>query len=853
MMDESIGEVFVTIKADVKELEDEVRKLKAKLDKDLPKPRIDYDTVLGKKHLAELKILQDQLEAKLKQKISLNADLNSINRTRAVLNSVNSQLSGLQNNAEKTGLSFGGMLKQGLSVAAGFLGLQAALNFGKTILTTASDFEQLRTRLVSLYGSTEKAGQVFEQFKQIAATTPFSLKQTVEAGATLKAFGMNAEATLKSVTDLAAFMGMDLVEASNAVGRAFAGGAGAADILRERGVLNLIKDFKKVDDITNLSLPKFREALLQAMVDPALGIAGSTDRLSKTFQGSFSNMMDSVDKFAAFLGSKILPVLNPIIKAVTGLLDAITKEDTEVEKANKKHQEQVIIFDRLKSRYEELRSKTQLTKNEQALYNSTVAELQKRYPDILGKMNLQKGLLSDIETGFKKVREQMIAQMRLEIEMAKAKDLLIEQSNINENITKSRTKKEEAQTEIGQIESGKKPNPVVRTDVRTDTQVRRLDELEAFIRQYDKDIIDYENQYRELQGRVDKILKDTGKTQADLNPQAGSATTTRLDLSDKERKDRLAKFRDEVEMLEKLDQASDLYRTKAITLIKAESSELIKSGRDKKIVLQDEARLINEVEVAYSRARAEKERYTERANPNPDELSNVRLVPKKDIPKQLGEVTETQKPDLEDSKLQRYYDWMKDGNPFAGENPFVSAVEASMDAANGFADAFFDDLVLKANGAESDLEKAFMNMANAFIVQVERMAAQWLAFQTVQALLSFIPGVGTATSIGSVVSSNITRAAAGANFVVPPGFENDNYPMLVKSGEHVNVTPVGKVGEQERLLNTLIGRMDVLNYNLIENSMKRPENSNVNVTGKIGNDAIYISNQTETKYRRNFS
>lgn len=34
--------------------------------------------------------------------------------------------------------------------------------------------------------------------------------------------------------------------------------------------------------------------------------------------------------------------------------------------------------------------------------------------------------------------------------------------------------------------------------------------------------------------------------------------------------------------------------------------------------------------------------------------------------------------------------------------------------------------------------------------------------------------------------------AGGADFVVPPGFPNDSYPMRVQSGEHVEVTPAGK-------------------------------------------------------------
>lgn len=35
---------------------------------------------------------------------------------------------------------------------------------------------------------------------------------------------------------------------------------------------------------------------------------------------------------------------------------------------------------------------------------------------------------------------------------------------------------------------------------------------------------------------------------------------------------------------------------------------------------------------------------------------------------------------------------------------------------------------------------------------------------------------------------------SGANFVVPPGFPNDSFPMRVESGEHVQVTPANQVG-----------------------------------------------------------
>ena len=182
----------------------------------------------------------------------------------------------------------------------------------RSIVQTASNFESLKTRLVALKGSTEEGAKAFNQFTKIAATTPFQVQNVVEAGATLEAFGVSSEDSLKSIADLAAFMGTDIVDASAAFGRAFAGGAGAADILRERGILQIIKDAEGIQDLSKLTLPQFREALERAMTDPDGKIAGATDLLASTFQGKISNMQDSIDNLQNAIGSQFLGGLGDV-------------------------------------------------------------------------------------------------------------------------------------------------------------------------------------------------------------------------------------------------------------------------------------------------------------------------------------------------------------------------------------------------------------------------------------------------------------------------------------------------------------------------------------------------------------
>ena len=207
----------------------------------------------------------------------------------------------------------------------------AVFKLGKSAITTAGQFESLKTRLLAMTGSMAKAEKMFKGFNDIAATTPFAVKNVVEAGVQLKAFGLDAEKTIKPVADLAAFMGTDIVDASAAVGRAFAGGAGAADILRERGILQLIKDAEGIEDLSKLTLPEFRKALVSAMTDKDGMIAGATDLLAETWQGKLSNMQDAWSRLMAAIGDKMLPFAKKLADNITVALGDVISFVNEVD------------------------------------------------------------------------------------------------------------------------------------------------------------------------------------------------------------------------------------------------------------------------------------------------------------------------------------------------------------------------------------------------------------------------------------------------------------------------------------------------------------------------------------------
>ena len=224
----------------------------------------------------------------------------SIKKTQDEVNRLRVSTSGLRRSL--------GVLRNNLLLVSFAAGAVVA-SIGKVVNVSAR-FESVKTRLVGLTGSVESAEKAFSTFNEVAATTPFSLEDVVNAGAQLQAFGADAEALIKPITNLAAFMGTTATEAANAFGRAYAGGAGAADILRERGILNIIKTSQGLTDLSKTTLPDFREALIKSLQDPVVGIEGSTDRLSKTFLGMTSNMIDSLTRLAGATGNAILEFTN---------------------------------------------------------------------------------------------------------------------------------------------------------------------------------------------------------------------------------------------------------------------------------------------------------------------------------------------------------------------------------------------------------------------------------------------------------------------------------------------------------------------------------------------------------------
>lgn len=948
-LEDKLGEIYVQISADVKGLEKDIRELKARMERDSGKPKIDFVNVLAKKKISELEVMQKKLKAKLEEKIKMNVDLASLNRTREMLNAVTRELEGVKGETVKASGGFKEMFMTGMKTAGAWLGVTAALDLGRRIIQTASEFEQLRTRLVSLYGDTKKAGQVFEYLKDVASTTPYSLKGIVEAGAQLKAFGMDTEAMIKPVADLAAYMGMDVVEAANAMGRAFSGGAGAADILRERGVLNLVKDFKKIDDLTALTLPEFRKALQETLVDPAAGIVGSTDRMSKTFSGAMSNMMDSVENLAAAIGGKLLAVLSPLVKFIGGVADTVKELISPTKSA-------IANFNTLSQTFLRLVKTNERTASQNKALEQTMKELDSQYGTNLTSIIKQKGAYSELADEINRARVMLIEKAKVEAIAATQKEKLSkaveneqELIELEYKLTDAKAKVEDMrkkgydQADIGtekakqygqaQIEAREIQDTIYDLNEENKVLQKENEQLESKLDvlfgtkqvppKPPDDIINtrekLDNKIKELESKLQKAVIDS-KEEKEIKSELQRLTIRYEKISKiyhfkDSSTSRTSQLKQELELVEELGKGLAEWHRVSVELIRAETDEMIKSGVKKEDALALQKKKMEELELRYKKlaeaaARMVPIRITEPAQVRMDSESLAKLEGRigdlrtrlQDIESgsksSAGEVAELKR---ELAELLSLLDRERQkGNfprttlaalPFPNEKTYqennfrdptqmelweewMNQSQAAGEAFDTFVDVAMrglDELRIRAAEDASAMEKMFVDMSNIIIQKIQEIIAAW----AIMNLFSWIgggPGVGllsvlgigggTAGGVGSgAVGGAVTGVpvipgfAAGGSFTVPPGFTHDSYPILVQSGERVNVTAANKVTDQEKMINILANKLDILTYNVIENGMqqmRQPTTQSVQVYGKFDGHQLYLATKKAERFNRRY-
>jgi hypothetical protein len=223
-----------------------------------------------------------------------------------------------------------------LNVKTALLGLAGVGSMGllaRDMVKTGSSFEDFKTSLETVLGSSKKAEKAMKWITDFSSKTPFEIADVTASFTSLAARGFDGTKVLKTLGDTAAGMGKPLREAVEAF-------ASAATGEFERLKLFGITAQTAGDQVTfswiqngqtmTKSIRKTQDEIAAALTEIWRGkFKGGMERFSGTWTGMWSNLKDQITLFKqAVMDSGLFEYLKGQLRALLDWIDRLGKEGT---------------------------------------------------------------------------------------------------------------------------------------------------------------------------------------------------------------------------------------------------------------------------------------------------------------------------------------------------------------------------------------------------------------------------------------------------------------------------------------------------------------------------------------------
>jgi hypothetical protein len=210
----------------------------------------------------------------------LNIDILARDKSKQALSGVRKNLQNVKNSV--------------FSLKGALVGLGAGAVI-KGFVDVGKEVESLNIRFKFLFGSAEEGAKAFDNLSKFAGTVPFSLEEISRASGNLAVVSKDAEdlnRVLEITGNVAAVTGLDFETTSSQIQRAFAGGIGAADLFRERGVRALLGFQAGAKVTAEETVARFEE-----LFSGNGRFASATKDLATTLEGTISMIGDKFFNF----------------------------------------------------------------------------------------------------------------------------------------------------------------------------------------------------------------------------------------------------------------------------------------------------------------------------------------------------------------------------------------------------------------------------------------------------------------------------------------------------------------------------------------------------------------------------
>jgi hypothetical protein len=227
--------------------------------------------------------------------VKIEADLSDLKKKMAQADKV------VGNSSKKMS---GGLLKLNqtlnrVAISMAKIGTVAGIAFGalaiRSVIKTGMEIQRLEIRFNNLFGSVEEGNRAFKQLLEYAGTVPFSLGEIQAGSGSLAVVSKDAE-HLRDIMEItgnvAVIAGLDFRTAASQIQRVFSGGLAAADIFREKGVSQIIKDTGMMVDTVEGAAKAF-----EAVFAGNGKFANATKEMAVTVEGNISMIGDVLQQF----------------------------------------------------------------------------------------------------------------------------------------------------------------------------------------------------------------------------------------------------------------------------------------------------------------------------------------------------------------------------------------------------------------------------------------------------------------------------------------------------------------------------------------------------------------------------
>jgi tape measure domain-containing protein len=676
-------------------------------------------------------------------------------------------------------------------------------------VNVSAEFERYNIQFEVLLGNADKATKLLDEIREFGASTPLEFTGLVKNAQLLLNFGIEADKVLPILKNLGDISGGN-AQKLDSLTLAFAQSMSAGRLMGQDLLQMINAGFNPLQVIaekTGKSIGELKKqmeegAISSQMVADAFEAAaseggrfhGMMERQAESYEGMKSNLSDAATIMLKSWGDELLPTVKSVVGNLTDFAKVLTISTSNLDKANQKIREERYEFELLTRQYEMLTQKTELNNLEKQRYSEIITQLNSKYGEYLGNIDLERASWIEVTTAINSAREALMERAKVMVIEARLKDYLDQIVSVQSKIINNEL--QIAELEAKQIERreslGRPGNIPILGEENSDAILFKLksniDTLKSSNKEWQSELDQIAQESLEFGERYAEILNNI------LNPTENNSGSTAG-----QQKGLPQNVKDQIHLnAVELEELIRVEMNKLRQNIESDGFDIILPDID-----------LSYLKTYYDSVKYEDENYyAYRKGLIEDEIESLRNTSLTEI--EINRYKNQRMKELDED----YFNWKWE--QYQEDNQLITG---SMDAMWAGYDTFFSSLTNESMSFAERLQSVWESIEGAFIGMLANMLKEYLQSQIQQALIAGPlqkASIAQAGITGEAIASAYAPAAAlasiatfgGANIAAILGLTSTVAfaKMLALGGgfEEGGLLPKGKAGFVEGYHNEII-------------------------------------------------